>query len=299
MKKYIIEELQSRAKRLGPLCIGLDTDPAYIPHYIVQSIGGGAAAAGLYNDLLLKAIAAEGLAPCVKVQAAYYEAEGVEGMKVFSATLKKARELGLITIADIKRGDIGATSTAYARAYFSGDFEADIVTLNPYMGRDALEPWVEWAKKGKGAFVLLCTSNSGADDIEKKDLSSGEKVYTLAGGMIKSFNDSLKRKSDKVDPIGAVVGATQKEEAEKIRGDYPDTFFLIPGFGAQGGDLAVVKTLLTSAGGVVNSSRAILKAWEKDKTLSDKRKAGSLSLSDIAKSAERAAADAKSILTSL
>lgn len=299
MKKYMMQLLQEAVKDAGPLCVGLDTDSSYISDYIVRSIGSKCEAVRLYNECIIKGVAREHLAPCVKVQIAYYEALGVDGMQIYSDTLRAAHEAGLITIADIKRGDIGATSEAYARAHFTGDFESDIVTLNPYMGRDAIEPFVKYCKNGKSAFILLCTSNSGASDIEKQTLNNGESVFSLTGDMIEGFNSALSRKGDKCGALGAVVGATQSEEAALLRKRYPSTMFLIPGFGAQGGALDVIKTLLGGAGGVVNSSRAILCAWMRDKDLKDKRDKGLLCLDDIAQSALRAAREAKETLMGL
>lgn len=299
MKKYMMQILQEAASKSGPLCVGLDTDPSYIPDYIVNSIASSTEAVKLYNQCIIKGVAAENLACCVKVQIAYYEAAGVEGMKVYRDTLKMARESSLITIADIKRGDIGATSQAYARAHYTGDFEADIVTLNPYMGRDAIEPFMKYNKCGKGAFVLLCTSNGGAADIEKQTLKTGESVFCLSGSIIENINKEFARKGDKCGALGAVVGATQCDAAQYLRQKYPNTLFLIPGFGAQGGDLAVIKTLLSCAGGVVNSSRAILCAWMKDNSLKNKRESKTLCLDDIAQSAIRAARAAKDTLLNL
>lgn len=318
-KKHMMEQLQEASRSISPLCVGLDTSPDYLPDSIIRAVGSKTQAVLLYNRELIRLLKQNDAAGCVKVQVAYYEAMGVEGMNVYSQTLAALRQANIISIADIKRGDIGATSEAYALAHFSGDFEADIVTLNPYMGHDAIEPFTKYfvpknkkskdssiadevtEKRHKSAFILLCTSNPGAADIEMGELQSGDKVYSLAGSIITSISEAFHKsfKNEKCSIVGAVVGATQSSQAQEIREKYPDVFFLIPGFGAQGGDTSTIQTLLTKAGGVVNSSRAILCAWTKDKELSEKRKAGLLCISDIAQSALRAALSSKATLQSL
>ena len=139
-----MQRLQELALKNGPLCVGLDTDPSYIPENILSQYESPAQAVLAFNKALSKRVAEENAACCFKVQIAYYEAMGIEGMKVFSETLQAVRESGLVAISDIKRGDIAATAGAYARAHFSGDFETDLITVNPYMGFDTLKPFTEW-----------------------------------------------------------------------------------------------------------------------------------------------------------
>ena len=297
-----MQVLQELAAKNGPLCVGLDTDPSYIPENIVKQYESAPAAVLEYNKQIINRVAADKTACCFKVQIAYYEAMGLEGLKVYSQTLKLVRESGLIAISDIKRGDIGATSQAYARAHFTGDFETDIITINPYMGFDTLQPYTKYAEPengGKGAFVLLCTSNPGMTDIEHQELKAGGLLLERVGDEIARIGaDFAKFYPEQTCGIyGAVVGATQVADARYLRDKYKDTFFLIPGYGAQGGDAAICKTLLEKAGGTVNSSRGILCAWKKNADLEGKIAAGTLTMDDIADAAAKAAFDSKVDLT--
>jgi len=293
--------LQELAAERGPLCVGLDTDPSYLPESVIKAVGSAEEAVLAYNKEIIRRVASDKSACCCKVQIAYYEAMGLKGMKVYAETLKAVRNSGLIAISDIKRGDIAATADAYARAHFSGDFETDIITINPYMGFDTLRPFTNYAapdKGGKGAFVLLCTSNPGMTDIEHQELKSGGLLLEKVGNEIATINGEYKSKytEQTCGPIGAVVGATQEKDARALRDKYPETFFLIPGYGAQGGAAKIAATLLDRCGGTVNSSRGILCAWKKDAELAEKREAGALSLADIADSAARNALFSKNDL---
>lgn len=327
--------LQAAAREKGPLCVGLDTDPSYIPEKLLKAFGDECEAVLTYNRELIKRIAYDGSACCFKVQAAYYEAMGLKGMEVYSQTLRAVHEAGFIAIADVKRGDIAATAEAYARAHYSGDFEADIITLNPYMGFDTLKPFLKWCnaspaafngwkagsasrgagsegyadRKGnggpaegmaKGAFVLLCTSNPGMKDIEAAKLDSGRCVRDLVGDELERLcdewyaeNNGEEGTEDCPPPAGAVVGCTNAEEAKAIRSAHPRIFCLIPGYGAQGGGAQTAAALLGGAGGVVNSSRGIICAWQKDPLLQAERESGALSISDMTAAASRAALKAK------
>ncbi len=287
-----MQELQALAAERGPLCVGLDTDPSYLPESVIKSVGSATEAVLAYNKEIIRRIAADKSACCCKVQIAYYESMGLEGMKVYAKTLKAIQEAGLIAISDIKRGDIAATADAYARAHFTGDFETDIITINPYMGFDTLTPFTNYAapeKGGKGVFVLLCTSNPGMTDIEHQELKAGGLLLERVGNEIARINEGYKTNyaTQTCGPIGAVVGATQEADARRLRDQYPETFFLIPGYGAQGGAARIAATLLDRCGGTVNSSRGILCAWKKDAELEAKREAGGLSLADIADAAAR------------
>lgn len=293
--------LQELAAERGPLCVGLDTDPSYLPESVIKAVGSAEEAVLAYNKEIIRRVASDKSACCCKVQIAYYEAMGIKGMKVYAETLKAVRNSGLIAISDIKRGDIAATADAYARAHFSGDFETDIITINPYMGFDTLRPFTNYAapdKGGKGAFVLLCTSNPGMTDIEHQELKSGGLLLEKVGNEIANINGEYKSNyaEQTCGPIGAVVGATQEKDARALRDKYPETFFLIPGYGAQGGAAKIAATLLDRCGGTVNSSRGILCAWKKDAELAEKREAGALSLADIADSAARNALFSKNDL---
>ncbi|MCD1655659.1 orotidine-5'-phosphate decarboxylase [Treponema zuelzerae] len=293
--------LQAACAEKGPLCVGLDTDPSYLPPEVLRMYDSPAEAVLEYNRALIGATAPH--AACFKVQIAYYEALGLRGLAAYAETLSLVRAAGIPVIADIKRGDIADTAKAYARAHFSGDFEADIVTLNPYMGFDTLEPFLEYVgKAGKGAFVLLRTSNPGMKDIEWLELSQSSAEAAGASHaspvrVLDAVGAGLSRIADRYGdfsasgcaPFGAVVGCTEEADARALRDRYPGLFFLIPGYGAQGGAARIAATLLDRAGGTVNSSRGILTAWMKDPSLELKKSSGSLSMKDIAEAAGRAA----------
>lgn len=293
--------LQELSLKNGPLCVGLDTDPSYIPENIRAQYESPAAAVLAYNKAIIDRVVTDKSACCFKVQIAYYEAMGLEGMKVYAETLKYIRQTGLIAISDIKRGDIGATSDAYARAHFTGDFETDIITVNPYMGFDTLKPFTAYSsldKGGKGAFVLLCTSNPGMTDIEHQELAEGGLLLERVGAELQRIGEEWRYScadyNDQTCGIfGAVVGATQEEDARWLRDKYADIFFLIPGYGAQGGAARIAATLLDKAGGAVNSSRGILCAWKKAPELADKVESGNLCLKEIADAAGNACVAAK------
>ncbi len=292
-----MQKLQELALVNGPLCVGLDTDPCYLPQSVLKEYSSPPQAVLAYNKALIEQISAENSACCFKVQIAYYEAMGLEGMKVFSQTLKEIKKINLFCISDIKRGDIAATASAYARAHFSGDFESDFITINPYMGFDTLKPFTEYSlpeKNGKGSFVLLCTSNPGMLDIEHQELKNGSTVLEQVGNELlrieKEFENFYPNQT--CSPIGAVVGATQESDAKYLREKYPNIFFLIPGYGAQGGAAKIAATLLKNAGGVVNSSRGILCAWKKDLKCQQKDQK-TLTLQDITQAAASAALSSK------
>ncbi|MGN0729509.1 orotidine-5'-phosphate decarboxylase [Treponema sp.] len=298
--KHNMQILQELAVQNGPLCVGLDTDPSYIPANLVDQ-SSPAQAVLEYNKLLIERIKHDKSACCFKVQIAYYEAMGIEGLKVYAKTLKLAKESGLICISDIKRGDIAATASAYARAHFSGDFESDIITINPYMGFDTLKPFTEFcASKGKGVFVLLRTSNPGMTDIEQKELKQGGRVLDEVGKELESIRSQMEKiyPEQTCSPVGAVVGCTEESDAISLRQAYKNIFFLIPGYGAQGGAASICATLLKNAGGTVNSSRGILCAWKKDSDCIQKQQSGkALSFDDLVEAAAKAAIASKIELT--
>lgn len=290
--------LQEMAVKNGPLCVGLDTDPSYLPLSVLSVFDNPAQAVLAYNKEIIKSVERTKSACCFKVQIAYYEAMGLAGMEVYKKTLDYIKETGIPVISDIKRGDIAATAGAYAKAHFSGDFETDIITVNPYMGFDTLTPFAEYcvtSKGSKGIFVLLRTSNPGMVDIEQQELKSGDLVLEKVGSEIERLSSEWKKTypEQTCSPIGAVVGCTEESVAKALRAAYPDIFFLIPGYGAQGGAARIAATLLLNAGGTVNSSRGILCAWKKDSELEKSRESGTLCLADIAKSAEKACLSAK------
>lgn len=301
--KHAMQKLQEAAKKFGPLCVGLDTDPSYIPENIIKNYSSAPEAVLAYNLALIERIKKDQSACCFKIQVAYYEAMGLKGMEVYAKTVKAVRDAGFVAISDIKRGDIAATAGAYARAHFTGDFETDIITINPYMGFDTLKPFTEYttAEKGsKAMFVLLRTSNPGMVDIEQQELKDGGRVLDCVGNELNNIlQESKKEYADETcSPVGAVVGCTEESDARSLRDAYPEIFFLIPGYGAQGGAAKICGILLEKCGGTVNSSRGILCAWKKDPTLEEKRSAGTLTMDDLINASAKAAIDSKTELMS-
>lgn len=304
-----METLKELSEKNGPLCVGLDTDPSYIPEHILKEFPSPAAAVLAYNKEIIKRVASDKSACCCKIQIAYYEAMGLEGLAAYKETIKAVKAAGLIAISDIKRGDIADTAKAYARAHFgkNSDFETDIITINPYMGFDTLKPFTECCKPAemskvsglssgeKGIFVLLRTSNSGMVDIEQQELKAGGRVLDRTGSELERISAEFKAiyQNQTCSPVGAVVGCTEESDAHAIRDAYPDIFFLIPGYGAQGGAARIAATLLDKVGGTVNSSRGIICAWKKDASLKEKIDSASLTMADIADSAARAALASK------
>ena len=301
--KHAMQKLQEAAKKFGPLCVGLDTDPSYIPENIIKNYSSAPEAVLAYNLALIERIKKDQSACCFKIQVAYYEAMGLKGMEVYAKTVKAVRDAGFVAISDIKRGDIAATAGAYARAHFTGDFETDIITINPYMGFDTLKPFTEYttAEKGsKAMFVLLRTSNPGMIDIEQQELKDGGRVLDRVGNELNNIlQESNKEYADETcSPVGAVVGCTEESDARSLRDAYPEIFFLIPGYGAQGGAAKICGILLEKCGGTVNSSRGILCAWKKDPSLEEKRNAGTLTMDDLINASAKAAIDSKTELMS-
>ena len=246
----------------GPVCVGLDTDFSYLPADFVKSELTAGENIVRFNRAVLEATKSD--AGCYKVQVAYYEALGLDGLRAYTETLRMVREAGIPVIADIKRGDIAKTAEMYARGHFTGDFEADFVTLAPYMGLDSIQPYMPFVKEGgKGVFVLVRTSNPGAKDFEYEKLADGRHVYDMVGDKLNALGRECIGERG-YSSVGMVIGGTHIEEASEIRARYKDSFFLIPGYGAQGGTATDIAQYLTAGnGGVVNSSRGVLLAYKK------------------------------------
>jgi orotidine-5'-phosphate decarboxylase len=256
-----MDRLFEAVRDRGPVCVGLDTAPEYLP--FIPGGKGPAAAILEYNKALVDATL--DLSACYKVQIAYYEALGIDGLLTYRDTLRYIKARGGISIADIKRGDIADTARRYAQAHFTGDFEADFVTLSPYMGMDTLDPWLSYVSNaGKGAFVLLRTSNPGARDFEWAELKDGRPLYRAVADKLILLAEKTAGKHG-YGAFGAVVGCTDPSEAAAIRTHCRNLFFLIPGYGAQGGGAKEASLLLENGnGGVVNASRSILCAWKNE-----------------------------------
>lgn len=259
----------------NPTCVGLDTSFDYLPDEMkkgVTSFEGVANAVLSFNKGIVDAVC--DLVPAVKVQIAYYEMYGEAGLKAFRETCAYAKEKGLFVIADCKRNDIGSTASCYAKAYLgttpvNGEekeaFPCDMLTVNGYLGSDGILPFVEECKgNDKGIFVLVKTSNPSGDEIQNLKLEDGRTIYELMGEMVESWGASTVGKYG-YSAVGAVVGATKPEEAKKLRGELKHTFFLVPGYGAQGANAEMLKNCFdeNGIGGIVNNSRGILCAYKK------------------------------------
>jgi len=257
----IIDKLFSQVAAKGHVCVGLDTDYEYLPAHFSKAFAHISDALFSFNKQIIDATL--DVAACYKVQIAYYEAFGMQGLEAYRKTLSYLREHQSVVIADVKRGDIAKTAEMYAKAHFSGDFEADFMTLNPYMGMDTLSPFLPFIEnKEKGVFVLIRTSNEGAKDIQYLD-TNNKKVYNIVGEKINRLGKDYLGQCG-FSSIGGVMGCTHADEAREVRQQLDATFFLIPGYGAQGGKAEDIALYLKNGnGGIVNASRSILLAYKK------------------------------------
>ena len=264
----------------NPTVAGLDARIEYVPEYIRKEafekygvgLKGAVEAIWQFNVGLIDALC--DIVPAVKPQAAYYENLGWQGMEMLERTIRYAKEKGLFVIADIKRGDIGSTATAYAEGWLSGapiegqvfkSFDADCVTLNGYMGSDSIKPFLEAAKgEDKCAFVLVKTSNPGSGELQDVKAADGRTIYEVMGELNEQIAAGTEGKYG-FTMAGAVTGATYPQQIQDLRARLPHTFFLVPGYGAQGGTAADVKYAFNEKGhgAIVNSSRGIMCAWKK------------------------------------
>ena len=273
--------LQEKIIRMkNPTVVGLDPKPEYVPEHIRkasyeqfgETLEGAADAIFQFNKGLIDALC--DVVPAVKPQSAYYERLGWHGMAALEKTIRYAHEKGMYVIADIKRGDIGSTAEAYADAWlgvtkvgeaFCGGFNADCVTLNGYMGSDSIKPFLEAAKgEDKCAFVLVKTSNPGSGELQDLKIADGRTIYEAMGELNESIAAGTQGKYG-FTMAGAVTGATYPEQIQDLRARLPHTFFLVPGYGAQGGTAEDVKYAFNEKGhgAIVNSSRGIMCAWKK------------------------------------
>lgn len=276
----MINELVSKIKKLeAPIVVGLDPMLSYIPNWIKdrafkecgETLEGAKEAILAYNYALIDSIA--DLVPAVKPQIAMYEQFGIEGLVAFQKTCDYAKKKGLVVIGDIKRGDIGSTSEAYAighvgkavvgtKSYQS--FAEDFITLNPYMGSDSILPFVKVCKEEKkGVFVLVKTSNPSSGEFQDR-LIDGKPLYEWVGEKVNDWG--LDFMGDEYSYVGAVVGATYPEMAKTLRKTMPKSYILVPGYGAQGGSGKDLKDFFNKdgLGAIVNSSRGIIAAYKQD-----------------------------------
>ncbi len=257
----IIDKLVQNVAEKSCICVGLDSSLSYIPESLKAQFPRVSDQIFEFNKAIIETT--KDLVAIYKPQIAYYEAAGIEGIIAYSRTVNYLKSLGLLTIGDIKRSDIASTASQYATAHFSGEFEVDFITLNPYMGYDSITPYLPYLETGeKGIFVLLRTSNPGAKDIEYLKVNDEYLYYTI-GDQLAKMAENYQGQSG-YSSLGLVTGGTHRDEAQEIRERYPNCFFLIPGYGAQGGTAADVRLYLNEFnGGIVNSSRGIITHYKK------------------------------------
>ena len=275
-----IDKLIEKIKETNnPTVMGLDPRYEMIPEVVrnkySKDLEGISKAILEYNKELINNT--YDIIPAIKPQLAFYEMFGIEGMKAFKETCRYAKEKGMIVIADAKRGDIGSTAKGYSNAYLGetpiGEnkievFEnIDFLTVNPYLGVDSITPFVEdCIKYGKGIFVLVKTSNPSSGELQDLRLENGKTVYEHVASLVEKWGEELRGKYG-YSSVAAVVGATYPEQLKEIREKAPHTYFLIPGYGAQGGkaeDIALGFDK-NGLGGIVNASRSLMCAYKSDK----------------------------------
>ena len=277
MIRQLIEKIQ---KTKAPICVGLDPMLSYVPEHIQaaafeqygETLEGAAETIWQFNKEIVDHTF--DLIPAVKPQIAMYEQFGIEGLKVYKRTVDYCKEKGLVVIGDAKRGDIGSTSAAYATGHigsvqvgsktYSG-FDTDFLTVNPYLGTDGVKPFVDVCNShDRGLFVLVKTSNPSSGEFQDR-LIDGRPLYEwVAEKVVEWGNASM---DGDYSNVGAVVGATYPEMSRILRNLMPHTYFLVPGYGAQGGTAEDLKHCFNKdgLGAVVNSSRGIIAAYKQEK----------------------------------
>lgn len=277
--KNIIDILIEKIKETeNPTVMGLDPRYEMLPKCVTdkypKTLEGVSKAIVEYNKALIDAT--YDIIPAVKPQIAFYEMFGIPGMRAFKETCEYAKQKGMIVIADIKRGDIGSTAQGYSNAYLGktkiGDidqsiYDIDFVTVNPYMGTDCVKPFIDDCKKyNKGLFILVKTSNPSSGELQDLKLENGKEVYKQVAELVEKWGTELIGENG-YSSIAAVVGATYPEQLKQIRELAPHTYFLIPGYGAQGGTAVDIAYGFdeNGLGGIVNASRSLMCAYKSDK----------------------------------
>ena len=277
----MINKLVEKIKQTkAPIVVGLDPMLSYVPEHITkkayaeygETLKGAAEAIWLYNRELIDHI--HDLIPAVKPQIAMYEQFGVEGLITFQKTVDYCHEKDLIVIGDVKRGDIGSTSAAYATAHLGKvqvgakkipAFNEDFATVNPYLGSDGITPFLDVCKEEKkGLFILVKTSNPSSGEFQDQ-LIDGKPLYELVGEKVAQWGEECM--GEQYSYIGAVVGATYPEMGKVLRKVMPKSYILVPGYGAQGGKGADLVHFFNEdgLGAIVNSSRGIIAAYKQEK----------------------------------
>ncbi|MCL2718882.1 MAG: orotidine-5'-phosphate decarboxylase [Lachnospiraceae bacterium] len=278
MIDLLIEKIKQTS---APIVVGLDPMMKFIPGHIKknafaefgETLTGAGEAIWQYNKAIIDHI--YDLVPAVKPQAAMYEQFGLEGLKAFSKTAAYCKEKGLIVIGDVKRGDIGSTSEAYAIGHLGKvkvgnnyfyPFQEDFITVNPYLGSDGIKPFVAIAKEeNKGLFILVKTSNPSSGEFQDK-LVEERPLYELVAEKVVEWGiDHVGQYG--YGYIGAVVGATYPEQGKRLREIMPKVFILVPGYGAQGGKASDLAHFFNpdGLGAIINSSRGIIAAYQEEK----------------------------------
>jgi orotidine-5'-phosphate decarboxylase len=273
---HMMDQLQEQVIRLqNPTVVGLDTRYEYLPEDFADRFEktprGAAQAIFEYNKVLIDTLA--DIIPAAKVQAAFYEMYGLPGMECFKKTLDYAKKAGMIVMADAKRGDIGSTAEAYSKTFLgqakindmdAENFACDILTVNPYFGIDGIKPFAEdCARHEKGIFVLVKTSNPSGGEFQDL-LVDGKPLYERVAEKVEQWGSELIGRNG-YSSVGAVVGATYPEQGSKLRKQLQHTYFLVPGYGAQGAKGADLAGCFDEKGGgaIVNASRSIICAHKK------------------------------------
>lgn len=276
----MIEKLIEKIKKTGaPIVVGLDPMLKYIPSHITkkayaeygETLSGAGEAIWQFNKGIVDAVS--DLVPAVKPQIAMYEQFGLEGLKAFAKTVDYCRQKGLVVIGDVKRGDIGSTSEAYATGHLGkvtvgknvwAGFDEDFATVNPYLGSDGISPFIKVCKEEKkGIFILVKTSNPSSGEFQDR-LIDNRPLYELVGEKVAKWGEELMGST--YSYVGAVVGATYPEMGKTLRKIMPKTYILVPGYGAQGGKGADLVHFFNEdgLGAIVNSSRGIIAAFQQD-----------------------------------
>lgn len=273
--------IEKIVEKQNPTVAGLDPKLSYIPDFIKEeafakygkTLEGAAEAILVYNKALIDAL--YDIVPAVKPQAAYYEMYGWQGVRALTETIAYAKSKGMFVITDGKRNDIGTTMEAYATAHLgvtdvdgteATAFGADALTVNGYLGADGIVPVINVSKKmDTGMFVLVKTSNPSSGELQNLELEGSETIYLHMGNLCEEWGKELMGKYG-YSGVGAVVGATYPQQLTELRKELTHTFFLVPGYGAQGGTAKDIAGAFDSngLGAIVNSSRGIMCAWQKE-----------------------------------
>ena len=277
MIKKLITEIK---KKKAPVVVGLDPQMSFLPKFLLdaaikekgESLDAAADAVFEYNKGIVDAV--YDIVPAVKPQIAMYEQFGVPGVIAFKKTVDYCKEKGLIVIGDIKRGDIGSTSEAYAIGHIGkiqvgnetfAPFDEDMITVNPYLGTDGVKPFVDVCKKNdKGMFVLVKTSNPSSGEFQDKEIE-GKPLYEHVADYVNKWGEDTIENG--YSNVGAVVGATYPEMGKRLRTLMPKAYILVPGYGAQGGTAKDLQGFFNEdgLGAIVNSSRGIIAAYKNEK----------------------------------